>query len=139
MSCTPRNVGFRPPLPVGEQLHRQEELPILLPLPPVSDGSHHGRVWLWPALYPLPPPEHRSLARHCHVSFQDLSHVFVSYPFQIAEFSYSVQVASWLQQVFMTVAEYNVLRQVMPFTVVNRLVSQIFGSTLLYPDGPGAA
>lgn len=69
-------VGLRPPLSVGEQLHRQEELPLLLPLPPVPDSSHHGCVWLWPALYPLPSPEHRPPARHRHVSFMDLTRVY---------------------------------------------------------------
>lgn len=54
---------------MGEQLYRQEELPILLPLPSVTDGAHHGGVWLWLALYTLSSPQLRLPALHCHVSF----------------------------------------------------------------------
>lgn len=60
--------GLWPSLSVGEQLHRQKELPLLLPLPAVADGSHHGRVRLRPPLHPLPSAEHWPPARHCHVS-----------------------------------------------------------------------
>lgn len=63
------SVGLWSPLSVGEQLYRQEELPILLPLPSVTDGAHHGRVWLWLALYTLSSPQLRLPALHCHVSF----------------------------------------------------------------------
>lgn len=56
---------------MGEQLHRQEELPVLLPLPSVTDGSHHGCVWLWLALYThtSSPPQLRLPALFRHVSF----------------------------------------------------------------------
>lgn len=63
------SLGLWSPLSMGEQLYRQEELPILLPLPSVTDGAHHGRVWLWLALYTLSSPQLRLPALHCHVSF----------------------------------------------------------------------
>lgn len=54
---------------MGEQLYRQEELPVLLPLPSVTDSAHHGRVWLRLALYTLSSPQLRLPALHRHVSF----------------------------------------------------------------------
>lgn len=62
------SVGLWSPLSMGEQLYRQEELPVLFPLPSVTHGSHHGCVWLWLALYTLSSPQHRLPALDCHVS-----------------------------------------------------------------------
>lgn len=63
--------GFRPPLSLGEQLHRPEELSLLLPLPAVAHHPHRQRVRLRPGLRPAPPAAAGHAARCRHVSFTD--------------------------------------------------------------------
>lgn len=61
--------GLRPPLPLGQQLHRPEELPLLLPLPAVPHHPHDGSFLLRPHLRPPPPREAGGVTHHRHVSF----------------------------------------------------------------------
>lgn len=68
--------GFRPPLPLGEQLHRQAELPLLLPVPVVADGSHDLRVRLWPHICAAPHGRAVEAALHRHVSFKHTRHTY---------------------------------------------------------------
>lgn len=65
----PLSVGFWSPLSVGEQLYRQKELPLFLPVPALSDNTHNGRLWLRAALYPVPHTAAWPSALGCHVSF----------------------------------------------------------------------
>ncbi len=69
-------VGVRPPLPVGEQLHRPEELPIFLPVPAVSKCSHGGSVFLRPAVRLTSPWDAECASHNRDVSFHS-THLLV--------------------------------------------------------------
>lgn len=61
--------GFWPPLSLGEQLYRSEELSLLLPVPAVTHHSHCECFWLRFGLYPAPPTAARHSTCCCDVSF----------------------------------------------------------------------
>lgn len=60
--------GFRPSLPLGQQLHRAAKLPLLLPVPAVAHLSHDGRLRLRPGVRPEPRGRAVGAALHRHVS-----------------------------------------------------------------------
>lgn len=60
--------GFWPPLSLGEQLHREAKLPLLLSVSAVTDSSHDRRLHLWPHIRPAPHGWIMEAALHSHVS-----------------------------------------------------------------------
>lgn len=60
--------GLRPPLPLGQQLHRAPQLPLLLPVPAVAQRAHGGRRGLRPGLRAEPRRRAGSCPHHHHVS-----------------------------------------------------------------------
>ena len=64
--------GLWPPLPLGEQLHRAAELPLLLSVPGVTDVPHDRRLHLRPHIRPAPHGRTVEAALHRHVSLRKL-------------------------------------------------------------------
>lgn len=60
--------GLRPPLPLGQQLHRASQLPLLLPVPAVAQCAHGGCRRLWPGLRAEPRRGAGRCPHHHHVS-----------------------------------------------------------------------
>lgn len=69
--------GLWPSLSVGEQLHREAQLPLLLSVSVVTDSSHDWRLHLWPHIRPAPHGWIMEAALHCHVSLHTLNIVYV--------------------------------------------------------------
>lgn len=64
------SADVRPPLSVGEQLHRPTQLPLLLPLPDVAQRAHDDGVGAVPDVRAAPPPALHGYRRRRHVSFR---------------------------------------------------------------------
>ncbi len=64
--------GLWPSLSLGEQLHRETQLSLLLPLPAVSDASHDGRVFRRSAVCSGSSGEPVGAACGRHVSFSSV-------------------------------------------------------------------